>query len=80
MTMIAPMRAVDNCVAATAISSIVSSAPSGVRKYRKNGARPKCASARRISAWNSTMAAKTIYGSRFRMSQSTVCRWPQREM
>ena len=28
-------------------------------RYRKNGARPRCASARRMSDWNSTMAAKT---------------------
>ena len=28
-------------------------------RYRKNGARPKCASARRMSDWNSTMTAKT---------------------
>ena len=28
-------------------------------KYRKNGARPKCASARRMSDWNSTMIANT---------------------
>ena len=34
--------------------------PLRLEKYRKNGARPKCASARRMSDWNSTITAKTM--------------------
>ena len=58
--MIAPTRCADSIVAATTISSIDSSADSACAKYRKNGARPKCASARRMSDWNSTMTANTM--------------------
>ena len=40
----------------------------------RTGARPKCASARRMSDWNSTMKPKTKYPNRLRTSQFTVSR------
>ena len=59
MTMIAPCRRPASVLAATTTSSMVSLPVSGRVSTRKNGARPKCASARRMSDWNSTMAANT---------------------
>ena len=59
IAMIAPTRRLASMPAATAISSTASSAAWPFVRSRKNGARPKCASARRISDWNSTMAANT---------------------
>jgi hypothetical protein len=59
MAMIAPVRCAANVVAATTTSSIVSSGDSRL-KYLKNGARPKWASARRMSDWKITIAAKPM--------------------
>ena len=59
MAMIAPTFCDDIMLVATTSSSIDSSADSGAAKYRKKGARPRCASARRMSDWNSTMNANT---------------------
>ena len=51
--------AVGQRLAATVSSSMVSPSPSRRVKNWKKGARPKCASARRMSDWKMTMAAKT---------------------
>ena len=70
--MMAPIRCPDSIVAATASSSTTSS-PSSVRvKDLMKGARPKCASARRMSAWNRTISANTTYPTMLRMNQLTV--------
>ena len=62
MTMIAPIFRAARVDAATTSSSMVSSALDARSKYLKNGARPKCASARRMSAWNSTMIGEDDVG------------------
>jgi hypothetical protein len=48
---------VASIVVAVTISSIASAPVSALVNHRKNGARPRCASARRRSDWKMTIAA-----------------------
>jgi hypothetical protein len=68
----APTFFLESRPAAVMTSSIVSAARSARLKYRKNGALPRCESARRMSDWNSTIAAITTYASVLRISHDTV--------
>jgi hypothetical protein len=70
--MMAPTLAFASSADAVMTSSRVSAACSIWPKYRKNGARPRCDNARRMSDWNSTIPAITTYASTLRINQPTV--------